>query len=199
MASPRGDGLARGTCLAGPPPCRADHSRKNGRSLMKMNHKWTRMNTNRQEDRWTCFNHKRRQDASAILCPCCDDVMVMMTSCPLVISFFPWCLSSWPFTDPLSSLFQPLGVPSRTPFPTFGGTLSSLLQPLSGPSPFFVALRGYLFWSFVVSPSIGFKKASFGTAPPLQNHAKHGLSREASAIMPYGRPNASRTPASLGP
>ena len=34
-------------CLAGPPPCRADHSRKNGRSLMKMNHEWTRINTNR--------------------------------------------------------------------------------------------------------------------------------------------------------
>ena len=31
------------------------------------------------------------------------------------------------------------------PFPTFGGSLSSLLQPLSGPSPFFVALRGNLF------------------------------------------------------
>ena len=62
---------------------------------------------------------------------------------------------SWPFVDnsfpfvalhgPLSSLFQPLGVPSRTPFPTFGGSFLSLLQPLSGPSPFFVALRGYLF------------------------------------------------------
>ena len=46
---------------------------------------------------------------------------------------------------PLSSLFQPLGVSSRTPFPTFGGSLSSLLQRLSGPSPFFVALRGNLF------------------------------------------------------
>ena len=32
-----------------------------------------------------------------------------------------------------------------SPFPTFGGALLSLLQPLSGPSPFFVALRGYLF------------------------------------------------------
>ena len=30
---------------AGPPPCRADHSRKNGRSLMKMNHEWTRRDT----------------------------------------------------------------------------------------------------------------------------------------------------------
>ena len=26
---------------AGRPPCRADHSRKNGRSLMNMNHEWT--------------------------------------------------------------------------------------------------------------------------------------------------------------
>ena len=65
---------------------------------------------------------------------------------------------------PLSSLFQPLGVPARinllppltdtlapfveifSPCPTFGGSLLSLLQPLSGPSSFFVALRGYLFF-----------------------------------------------------
>ena len=60
---------------AGPPPRRADHTRKNGRSLMKTNHEWTRINTNRPEDRWTCFNHKRHQDASAIWCPWCDDVM----------------------------------------------------------------------------------------------------------------------------
>ena len=33
---------------------------------MKTNHEWTRINTNRPEDRWTCFNHKRRQNASAI-------------------------------------------------------------------------------------------------------------------------------------
>ena len=57
------------------PPCRADHSRKNGRSLMKTNHQWTPINTNRPEDRWTSFNHKRRQNASAIWCPWCDDVM----------------------------------------------------------------------------------------------------------------------------
>ena len=60
---------------------------------------------------------------------------------------------------PLSSLFQPLGVPSRTPFPTFGGSLSSLLQRLRGPSPFLVALRGYLFafsWkSFLPFPTFG--------------------------------------------
>ena len=60
---------------AGPPPCRADHSRKHGRSLMKTNHEWTRRNTNRPEDRWTCFNHKRYRNASAIWCPWCDDVM----------------------------------------------------------------------------------------------------------------------------
>ena len=34
-----------------------------------------RINTNRPEDRWTSFNHKRRQNASAIWCPGCDDVM----------------------------------------------------------------------------------------------------------------------------
>ena len=28
---------------AGRPPCRVDHSRKNGRSLMKTNHEWTRI------------------------------------------------------------------------------------------------------------------------------------------------------------
>ena len=57
------------------PPCRADHSRKNSRSFMKMNHEWTRMNTNRPEDRWTSFNHKRHQNAFAILRPWGDDVM----------------------------------------------------------------------------------------------------------------------------
>ena len=70
---------------------------------------------------------------------------------------------------PLSSLFQPLGVSRAFPTPSWpfavlrgpswispfpgpffgdGGSLSSLsslLQPLRGPSPFFVALRGYLF------------------------------------------------------
>ena len=34
-----------------------------------------RMHTNRHEDRWTFFNDKRHQNASAILCPWCDDVM----------------------------------------------------------------------------------------------------------------------------
>ena len=60
---------------AGPPPWCADHSRKNGRSLMKTNHEWTRINTNSPEDRRTCFNHKQRQHASAIWCPWCDPVM----------------------------------------------------------------------------------------------------------------------------
>ena len=49
---------------------RADHSRKNGRSFMKTNHQWTPINTNRPEDRWTCFNDKGHHNASAILCPC---------------------------------------------------------------------------------------------------------------------------------
>ena len=31
------------------PPCRADHSRKNGRSLMKTNHEWTRIDTHKHE------------------------------------------------------------------------------------------------------------------------------------------------------
>ena len=42
------------------PPGRADHSRKNGRSFMKTNHQWTQIDTNRPEDRWTCFNHQGR-------------------------------------------------------------------------------------------------------------------------------------------
>ena len=54
---------------------RADHSRKNSRSFMKMNHEWTRINTKGHEDRWISFNHKRRQNASAIWCPWGDDVM----------------------------------------------------------------------------------------------------------------------------
>ena len=58
-----------------PPPCRADHSRKNSRSLMKTNHEWTRINTNRPEDRWTSFNHKRHQNASTLLSRWCDHVM----------------------------------------------------------------------------------------------------------------------------
>ena len=60
---------------AGRPPCCADHSRKNGRSLVKTNHQWTRINTNRPEDRGTCFNDKRHRNASAIWCPWCDDVV----------------------------------------------------------------------------------------------------------------------------
>ena len=77
--------------------------------------------------------------------------------------FFPLVSFFVALHGPLSSLFQPLGVPSRinllppltdtlapfveifSPFPTLGGSLLSLLQPLSGPSSSFVALRGYLF------------------------------------------------------
>ena len=45
---------------------------------------------------------------------------------------------------PLDRYFSPL-LEIFSPFPTLGGSLSIHLQPLSGPSPFFVALRGYLF------------------------------------------------------
>ena len=38
------------------------------------------MDTNRHEYRWTSFNDKRHQNASAILCPWGDDVMVMTAS-----------------------------------------------------------------------------------------------------------------------
>ena len=63
--------------IAGPPPCRADRSRNNGRSLMKMNHEWTRRNTKRHEDRWTSYNDKRHQNTSAISCPWWDFVSLV--------------------------------------------------------------------------------------------------------------------------
>ena len=76
--------------------------------------------------------------------------------------FVPSCLSSWPFRDPFRVFSNPLEslrglifylldryfssfLEIFSPFPTFGGSLLSLLQPLSGPSLFFVALRGYVF------------------------------------------------------
>ena len=49
--------------------------RKNSRSSMKTNHQWTRINTNRPEDRWTSFNDNWRQNASALLSRWCDPVM----------------------------------------------------------------------------------------------------------------------------
>ena len=89
---------------------------------------------------------------------------IAVHSCPFVVRRSPSCLSSWPFTDPFRVFSNPLESLGRSswpfvdkflpfrpswitapPFPTLGGSLSSLLQPLSGPSPFFVALRGYLF------------------------------------------------------
>ena len=45
------------------------------RSLIKMNHEWTRINTNRPEDRRPSFRGKRHQNASAVWCPWCDDAM----------------------------------------------------------------------------------------------------------------------------
>ena len=43
-----------------PPPCRADHSRKNSRSLMKMNHEWTPRNTKRHGPPSTTSGTKMR-------------------------------------------------------------------------------------------------------------------------------------------
>ena len=106
--------------------------------------------------------HARRRDPT----PGTSSLDLPVPGCPLWITsvsfvdiFFPLVSFFVALHGPLSSLFQPLGVPSRTPFPTLGGSLSSLLQPLSGPSPFLVALRGYLFafsWkSFSPFPTFG--------------------------------------------
>ena len=43
--------------------------------LIKTNHEWTRINTNRPEGRWTSFNDNWRQNASALLSRWCDPVM----------------------------------------------------------------------------------------------------------------------------
>ena len=64
---------------AGPPPCRADHSRKNGRSLMNMNHEWTQIDTNTDEPPSTTSGTKMLLQFCAL----------GVTSCPWWISFFP--------------------------------------------------------------------------------------------------------------
>ena len=48
-------------------------------------------------------------------------------------------------------------------FPTFGGTFLSLLQPLGGPSSFFVALRGLLFFYRIVND---FPRTPWSRSPP---------------------------------
>ena len=85
---------------------------------MKMNHKWTRMNTKTQEDTWTSFNDKRHQNPSAI--------------CALGVTM------SWDDDFlPLGGNLFPLGVflrgPSRTPFRVFSNPLESLRGPPSRP------------------------------------------------------------------
>ena len=60
---------------APPPTTVRITQRKNSRSSMKTNHQWTQINTNRPEDRWTCFNDNWRQNASALLSLWCDPVM----------------------------------------------------------------------------------------------------------------------------
>ena len=64
---------------AGPPPCRTDHSRKNGRSLMNMNHEWTQIDTNTDEPPSTTSGTKMLLQFCAL----------GVTSCPWWISFFP--------------------------------------------------------------------------------------------------------------
>ena len=71
-------------------------------------------------------------------------------------------LASWPFAVLRGPSWISLFSPSRTPFPTLGGSLSILLQPLSSPSSFFVALRGYLFLSLRAPSWIPFVDIFFG-------------------------------------
>ena len=51
---------------AGPPPCRADHSRKNGRSFMKTNHECTRIDTKTDGPPSTTSGAKMRLQFSAL-------------------------------------------------------------------------------------------------------------------------------------
>ena len=119
---------------AGRPPCRADHSRKNGPSLMKTNHEWTRRNTKTDGPASTTSGAKMRLQFCAL----------GVTSCPWWISFFPQCLSSWPFTDPFRVFSNPLE--------SLRGLIYYLLNRYSN------ALRGNLFplpdlWRIPLEPS----------------------------------------------
>ena len=67
--------------LAGPPPGRAYHSRKNGRSLMKMNHEWTRINTKTDGPPSTTCGTKMLLQFCALGVP--------LTSCPCWIGETP--------------------------------------------------------------------------------------------------------------
>ena len=81
---------------------------------------------------------------------------IAVHSCPFVVRRSPW--------SPFAVLRGPswksfaFSWKSFLPLATLRRPLSSLLQPLSGPSPFFVALRGYLF---------AFFRKSFPLARPL--------------------------------
>ena len=65
-----------------------------------------RMDTNRHKDKWTCFNHKRHHNTSAIGCPWCVDS-------PSVLRGYLFSLSVF------------LRGPSRTPFESFPTPWSS--------------------------------------------------------------------------
>ena len=59
-----------------------------------------RMDTNRHKDKWTCFNHKRHHNTSAIGCPWCVTAPVSF-----VDIFFPLVSFFVALHGPLSSLF----------------------------------------------------------------------------------------------
>ena len=139
---------------------------------MKMNHEWTRIDTNRRQ-----MDLLQRQAAPKCFCNLVPLVPLRGYLFPLSVflrgpsrtpfeSFpTPWSR----FADPLPDLWRIPLVPPPTPSWPFavlralrgylfafswksflplailGRALSSLLQPLSGPSSSFVPLRGYLF------------------------------------------------------
>ena len=113
-----------------PPLCGADHSRKNGRSI---NEDEPRMNTNRHEDRWTSFNHKRRK------------ILLQFGSLGVTMSWddgFPGARASRPHNDASWERGRPArtmtasrerGRPARTKLGTGLGHLPHLDQPGTAP------------------------------------------------------------------
>ena len=94
---------------AGPPPARGDHSRKNGRSLMNMNHEWTQIDTNTDEPPSTTSGTKMLLQFCAL----------GVTSCPFTDPFRV-------FSNPLESLRGFIFCPLNRSFIALGGNLFSL-------------------------------------------------------------------------
>ena len=155
--------LRRGTCLAGPPPCRADHTRVKQRTFMAYRQKGAcsvkrvfyllNMDTQDRQDERLLL---RKLTGSMIGSAFVGNLSVLRgpSRTPLESFPTPWIpfpdSSLAPLTDPLAPLVE-----ISSPFPTFGGSLLSFLQPLSGPSSSFVALRGFLFLARGIGPSGG--------------------------------------------